>query len=97
MSALSPEPTRQTAPAPHFPHTEFLSGKVTAACPCGWRAVASSHEHSVTLGEDHVKERAHAARQAAAAEATRPQRVADLGASIDRIVETGGYFPELNF
>ncbi|OAZ40929.1 hypothetical protein A9Z40_03025 [Microbacterium arborescens] len=63
----------QTAPAPHFPHTEFLPGPVvTAACPCGWRKVASSHEHSVALGNEHRAERIAAeraeARAAAAAE-----------------------------
>lgn len=57
----------QTAPAPHFPHTEFLPGPiVTAACPCGWRSVASSHAHSVALGADHVAERAAADRQGCA-------------------------------
>lgn len=50
----------QTAPAPHFPHTEFLRGAVTAACPCGWRVPAVNHEHSVRIGREHVDERARA-------------------------------------
>ncbi len=58
----------QAAPAPHFPHTEFLPGPVvTAACPCGWRSVASSHEHSVALGADHLADIARQAREASAA------------------------------
>lgn len=97
MSRLTPEPTRQTRPAPHFPHTEFLSGQVTAACPCGWRAIASNHEHSVELGKEHVAERERAARQSAADRAGRADRVDDLRESIDRVVATGGYFPELSF
>lgn len=65
MNRLVPEPTRQTAPAPHFPHTEFTHGPViTAACPCGWRATAASHDHSVALGRAHIAERQKAAMDA---------------------------------
>lgn len=62
---LAAEPTTLAAPAPHFPHTEFLQGQITAACPCGWRTIASSHEHSVRLGDEHRAEAVAAARQAA--------------------------------
>lgn len=98
MSRLVPEPTRQAAPAPHFPQTEFLPGPIIhASCACGWRAIASSHEHSVQLGKEHVDERARAARQSAKAHEGRAARVDDLTASIERIAATGGYFPELDF
>lgn len=83
---------RQTAPAPHFPQTEFLPGPVvTATCPCGWRAVASSHEHSVQLGRDH-KAAMQGERNRQADEAGRSARIDDLSASIRRISETGGYW-----
>lgn len=91
----------QTAPAPHFPHTEFLPGpKITAACPCGWRRIASSHEHSTALGDEHRaetgspsrEEEQRAARQRAADHAGRQGRIDDLSRSIRRIHETGGYW-----
>jgi len=56
----------QTAPAPHFTHTEFRPGGViVAVCPCGGlSAPAVSHEHSCKLGDAHKAEAAAADRQA---------------------------------
>lgn len=49
----------------HFTQTEFRQGRVTATCPpCGWSAIASNHQHSVALGNDHRAEKAATARQA---------------------------------
>lgn len=71
----------QSAPAPHFPQTEFLPGPViTAACPCGWRKIASSHEHAVALGDEH---RAEVGAVSSPAEADMRER---LGVDLPRFV-----------
>lgn len=91
---MSAEPTAQTAPAPHFPHTEFRkAGAVWAVCPCGeLEKPASSHEHSVKIGEEHVTERKRAERQRKADHDGKPQRRADLASSIGLILDSGGYW-----
>lgn len=54
---MTGEPTRQTRPAPHFPHTEFREGgKVAAVCPCGWQKAVKDHEASWRAGQDHRAE-----------------------------------------